>query len=92
MGSPKTFGRRAPFLSGTPSNEESDASARYGRRVVALIDMNAFFAQVEQICNPSLRGKPVLIGGNPNTRTIVAAASYEARPFGIKSGMSYHEA
>jgi len=61
-------------------------------RVIMLVDMNAFFAQVEQICNPALRGKPVLVGGNPKKRTIVAAASYEARPYGIRSGMSYYEA
>lgn len=54
--------------------------------------MNAFFAQVEQLCNPALRGRPVLVGGNPKTRTIVAAASYEARPYGIKAGMTYQEA
>lgn len=63
-----------------------------GERIIALVDMNAFFAQVEQLCNPALRGRPVLVGGDPRTRTIVAAASYEARPFGIKAGMSYYEA
>jgi len=84
----KTFGRRAPFLSGAPVGGAFD----YGGRVVALIDMNAFFAQVEQICNPSLKGKAVLVGGNPKKRTIVAAASYEAKNKGVKSGMSYYEA
>jgi len=54
--------------------------------------MNAFFAAVEQQCNPWLRGKPVLVCGNPTTRTIVTTASYEARPFGVKSGMSLGEA
>jgi len=61
-------------------------------RVIALVDMNAFFAQVEQRCNPALRGKPVLVGGNPTTRTIVTAASYEAKARGVKTAMSYHEA
>lgn len=61
-------------------------------RVIALVDMNAFFAQVEQRCNPALRGKPVLVGGNPTTRTIVTAASYEAKARGVKTAMTYHEA
>jgi DNA polymerase-4 len=61
-------------------------------RIVLLADMNAFFAAIEQQCNPALRGKPVLVCGNPTTRTIVTAASYEARPFGIKSGMPLGEA
>lgn len=61
-------------------------------RVIALVDMNAFFAQVEQRCNPALRGKPVLVGGNPTTRTIVTAASYEAKARGVKTAMTYLEA
>ncbi|NIM07376.1 MAG: hypothetical protein GTN69_09855, partial [Armatimonadetes bacterium] len=63
-----------------------------GERTVMLVDMNAFFAAIEQQCNPHLRGQPVLVCGNPTTRTIVTAASYEARPFGIKSGMPLGEA
>jgi DNA polymerase IV len=81
-----------PFLSGSPVSDTLSSGSAQEERVVALVDMNAFFAQVEQINNPALRGKPVLVGGNPKKRTIVAAASYEARPFGIKSGMSYYEA
>lgn len=69
-----------------------DAGIAMLERIVMLLDMNAFFAAIEQQCNPHLRGKPVLVCGNPTTRTIVTAASYEARPFGIKSGMPLGEA
>ena len=56
------------------------------------MDMNAFFASVEQRSNPHLLGKPILVCGNPKGRTVIATASYEARKFGIKTGMTIYEA
>ncbi len=49
--------------------------------------MDAFFASVEQKDNPAFRGKPLIVGGNPQSRGVVAACSYEARRFGIHSAM-----
>jgi DNA polymerase-4 len=51
------------------------------------IDMDAFFAAVEQRDNPELKGKPVIVGGNPQSRSVVSTCSYEARKFGIHSAM-----
>ncbi len=60
--------------------------------IVAHLDLDAFFAAVEELEDPSLRSRPLVVGGDPHGRGVVATANYEARKFGIQSAMSSAEA
>ena len=61
-------------------------------RILAHLDLDAFYAAVEQLEDPSLRTKPLVVGGDPNSRGVVATANYVARTYGIHSAMSCAEA
>ncbi|HQU32108.1 MAG: DNA polymerase IV [Planctomycetia bacterium] len=60
-------------------------------KIIMHIDMNAFFASVEQQINPAFRGKPIAVIGS-NERTVITTSSYEARAYGVKTGMTKYEA
>jgi DNA polymerase-4 len=60
--------------------------------IIAHLDLDAFFAAVEELENPELRTKPLVVGGDPRGRGVVATANYEARKFGVRSAMSCAEA
>jgi DNA polymerase IV len=60
--------------------------------IIAHLDLDAFYAAVEELERPELRGRPLVVGGDPHGRGVVATASYEARRYGIRSAMSCAEA
>ena len=60
--------------------------------ILGHLDLDAFFAAVEELEDPTLREKPLVVGGDPHGRGVVATANYEARKFGIHSAMSCAEA
>jgi len=62
------------------------------QRWIIHMDLDAFFTSVEELLNPELRGKPLIVGGEPGTRAVVASASYAAREYGVRSAMPVGQA
>lgn len=75
-------------LSGKQSEEFNPSTLRpWKGKAILLVDLDAFFASVEQLDHPEWKGKPVIVGGSPDKRGVVSTASYEARTYGVHSAM-----
>jgi len=71
---------------------KGDDDAQRTHRIILHVDMDAFFALIEQRAHPQWRGKPLIVAGHSMNRGVVCAASYEVRTFGVQSGMALGEA
>ena len=73
--------------SGSEVGNDALEAVDWNAPAILLVDLDAFFASVEQLDHPGWRGKPVIVGGDPTKRGVVSTASYEARKFGVHSAM-----
>lgn len=85
-------GRAARPKRTSSSPEAHDVLRPWEGPAIILMDLDAFFASVEQLDHPDWRGKPVIVGGDPAKRGVVSTASYEARRFGVHSAMPSSQA
>src|SRR5215208_2698454 len=88
----ETYPTRTRFRRRTRFAYPSRPGRSLGCVIVAHLDLDAFFAAVEELEDPSLRARPLIVGGDPRGRGVVATANYVAREFGIQSAMSCSEA